>query len=496
MIGIGQKTVFTMRNELFHHLHQLPIKFFDKRQHGELMSRLTNDIDNVSQTLNSSIIQLFSSILTLVGTITVMLVLSPLLTLITMSVVPLMYFGMKWITNRTGRLFKEQQRHLGELNGFIQETISGQTIVKTFSQEENMIAEFMEKNTKLKTAGYWAQTYSGFIPKLMNVLNNLSFAIIAGAGGLLALKGYISIGVILVFTEYSRQFTRPLNDLANQFNTLLSAVAGAERVFEILNEDKEKDKASSIELADVKGKVQFKHVTFSYGDDQQTISDVNFLALPGETVALVGPTGAGKTTIINLLARFYEPDSGEILIDGHDIKQIKRNSLRGKMGFVLQDTYLFQGTIRENIRYGRLDATDEHVVDAAKMANAHSFIMKLPAQYDTVLKQDGSGISQGQKQLLSIARAMLSNPSLLILDEATSNIDTITEIKIQEALYRLMKGRTSFVIAHRLNTIQQADQILVLENGRIIEQGNHPSLLENKGFYYSLFHSQLKREIV
>ena len=492
MIGIGQKTVFTMRNELFEHLHRLPIKFFDKRQHGELMSRLTNDIDNVSQTLNSSIIQLFSSILTLVGTITVMLILSPLLTLIAMSVIPLMYFGMKWITNRTGKLFKEQQQHLGELNGFIQETISGQTIVKTFSQEENMIDEFMEKNERLRKAGYWAQTYSGFIPKLMNVLNNLSFAIIAGAGGILALSGHVTIGIILVFTEYSRQFTRPLNDLANQFNTLLSAVAGAERVFDILDEEEEKDEQGSWGLSSVNGEVAFRNVSFSYGDDQQTISNVSFRASSGETVALVGPTGAGKTTIINLLARFYETDMGLITIDGEDVRHIKRDSLRSKMGFVLQDSYLFQGTVKENIRYGRLEATDEEVVEAAKMANAHSFIMKLPNQYETVLRQDGSGISQGQRQLLSIARAMLSEPSLLILDEATSNIDTITEMRIQEAMQRLMKGRTSFVIAHRLNTIQKADQILVLDNGEIVERGTHESLLKNKGFYHGLFHSQLK----
>ncbi|MBW8351248.1 ABC transporter ATP-binding protein/permease [Bacillus sp. IITD106] len=495
MIGIGQRTVFTMRSQLFSQLHRLPIKFFDKRQHGELMSRLTNDIDNVSQTLNSSVIQIFSSVLTLAGTVTVMLILSPLLTLISMIIIPLMFFGMKWITNRTGRLFKEQQKHLGDLNGFIQETISGQTIVKTFSQEQNMIDDFMEKNEKLRKAGYWAQTYSGFIPKLMNMLNNLSFAIIAGAGGWLAVRGHITIGTIIVFTEYSRQFTRPLNDLANQFNTLLSAVAGAERVFEILDEEEEKDLAASEDLQDVVGEVEFKNVSFSYGEEDQTIQNVSFRAKPGETIALVGPTGAGKTTIINLLARFYEPDEGQILIDGHDTAYIKRNSLRSKMGFVLQDSYLFQGTIRENIRYGKLDASDSEVETAAKMANAHSFIMKLPNQYDTILKQDGSGISQGQRQLLSIARAMLSDPSLLILDEATSNIDTITEMKIQEALFRLMKGRTSVVIAHRLNTIQNADQILVLDNGRLIERGNHESLLKNRGFYYSLFNSQLKQEV-
>nr|WP_318281149.1 ABC transporter ATP-binding protein [Paenibacillus bovis] len=496
MIGIGQTTVFSMRKQLFEHLHKLPIKFFDKRQHGELMSRITNDIDNVSQTLNSSVIQVFSSVLTLIGTITVMLILSPILTLITMSVVPLMFFGMKWITNRTGKLFKEQQKYLGEMNGFIQETISGQTIVKTFSQEDKMIEEFMEKNERLKKAGYWAQTYSGFIPKLMNMLNNLSFAIIAGAGGLLAVNtGIVTIGTILVFTEYSRQFTRPLNDLANQFNTLLSAIAGAERVFEILDEEEVREHPSTIPLGDVEGEVEFENVVFTYDDDKPTINNVSFRALPGETVALVGPTGAGKTTIINLLARFYEPDYGKIYLDGKDISRITRSELRSKMGFVLQDSYLFQGTIMENIRYGDLSASDEEVMEAAKMANAHSFISKLPNQYNTVLKQGGSGISQGQKQLISIARAMLSDPTVLILDEATSNIDTITEMKIQDALYKLMKNRTSIVIAHRLNTIQNADQILVLDNGQLIEQGTQQSLLQQKGFYYGLFHSQIKQEI-
>lgn len=496
MIGIGQKTVFTMRDQLFHQLHELPIKFFDKRQHGELMSRLTNDIDNVSQTLNSSIIQLFSSILTLVGTLVVMIILSPTLTLVAMTVIPLMYVGMKWITNRTGPLFKEQQRYLGDLNGFIQETIAGQTIVKTFSQEENMIEQFLEKNTKLRTAGYWAQTYSGFIPKLMNMLNNLGFAIIAGAGGLLAINGHVTIGTIIVFTEFSRQFTRPLNDLANQFNTILSAVAGAERVFEILDEEAEEKEfqLNKSKLEYINGEVEFRNVSFGYGEEETTIKEVNFYAAPGETVAFVGPTGAGKTTIINLLARFYEPDEGQILIDRYNIQDVQRSELRSKMGFVLQDTYIFQASIMENIRYGRLEATDEEVIEAAKMANAHSFIMKLPQQYDTVLKQDGSGISQGQRQLLSIARAMLSNPSLLILDEATSNIDTITELKIQEALLRLMEGRTSFVIAHRLNTIQNADQIIVLDQGQIIEKGSHDSLLKQRGFYYNLFHSQLQLE--
>ncbi|UOK58417.1 ABC transporter ATP-binding protein/permease [Bacillus sp. OVS6] len=497
MIGIAQNTVFTMRTQLFRHLHSLPISYFDKRQHGELMSRVTNDIENVSSTLNSSVIQIFSSILTLAGTIGVMLWLSPLLTLITLAIIPSMFFGMRWITNRTGKLFKAQQQNLGNLNGFIEETISGQRIVKTFSQEQKVITEFLEKSQRLKGAGFWAQTISGFIPKLMNVLNNLSFAVIAGVGGILALNGLVSIGVIVIFTEYSRQFTRPLNELANQFNTILSAVAGAERVFEILDEHEEmKDEKDASNLQEVKGEVRFDGVSFSYEEEQQTIRNLSFHASPGETVAIVGPTGAGKTTMINLLSRFYDPDDGKILIDGTESTKIRRSSLREHMAFVLQDPFLFTGTIMENIRYGRLDATDEEVMQAAKEANAHPFIMKTKNQYETVLTQDGSGISQGQKQLLSIARAILSSPVILVLDEATSSIDTITELKIQEALQRLMKGRTSFVIAHRLNTIQKADQILVLENGTLIEKGSHESLLREKGFYCGLYQSQLKDDVI
>ncbi|MGM0836450.1 MAG: ABC transporter ATP-binding protein [Bacillota bacterium] len=497
MVGIAQDTVYKMRTQLFQHLHKLPIPYFDKRQHGELMSRVTNDMENVSSTLNSSVIQIFSSILTLVGTVSVMLYLSPILTLITLVIVPVMFFGLKWITARTGPLFKQTQRNLGELNGYIEETISGQRIVKTFSQEDKVMTEFLEKSERLKKSGYWAQTYSGFIPKLMNMLNNLSFAVIAGVGGIMALNGMgITIGVIVIFAEYSRQFTRPLNDLANQFNTLLSAVAGAERVFDVLDEEEEaSDEKEAIELESVKGEIEFIDASFSYDDDDTTIKNISFHASVGETVAFVGPTGAGKTTVINLISRFYDLDSGSILLDGHPINQIKRSNLRKHMAFVLQDSFLFEGTIRENIRYGKLTATDEEVEEAAKLANAHTFIKKLPGQYDFKLKQDGSGISQGQKQLLSIARAVLANPTILVLDEATSSIDTITEMKIQEALQRLMEGRTSFVIAHRLNTIQKADQILVLKEGEIIEKGSHEELLEEQGFYYDLFTSQLKKEV-
>ncbi|WP_078427117.1 ABC transporter ATP-binding protein [Alkalihalobacterium alkalinitrilicum] len=494
MIKIAQKTVFSMRTDLFKRLHQLPISFFQKRQHGELMSRVTNDIENVSSTLNSSVIQLISSVLTLIGILVVMLYLSPLLTLITLIIVPLMVFGMKWITKRTGKLFKEQQRNLGEVNGFIEETLSGQSIIKTFSQEEKVMAEFMTKNQRLREAGFWAQTISGFIPKLMNVLNNLSFAIIALVGGIFVINGMVSIGVIVIFAEYARQFTRPLNDLANQFNTILSAIAGAERVFEVIDEKAESaDETHAIELTDVKGEVEFQTVSFAYESDDITLKDVSFSVSAGAIVALVGPTGAGKTTIINLLSRFYDANQGKILIDGYEMTNIKRESLRQHMGFVFQDSFLFEDTIRENLRYGRLNASDGEVEEAAILANAHSFIMKLPDQYDTVLKQDGSGISQGQRQLLSIARAILADPKILILDEATSNIDTITEVKIQEALQRLMKGRTSFVIAHRLNTIQRADQIIVLQDGEVIEKGNHETLIKKQGFYYELNESQFSK---
>jgi ATP-binding cassette subfamily B protein len=470
------------------------LSYFDKRQHGELMSRMTNDMENVSNTLNSSIIQLLSSVITFIGILAVMLWLSPLLTVVTLMVVPLMFIGLRWITKRTSVFFKEQQKNLGNLNGYIEETIAGQAMVKTFSREEPIIQEFEEKNQRLRTSGFWAQTYSGFIPKVMNVLNNASFAIIAGVGGLLALNpaSGVTVGTIVIFAEYSRQFTRPLNDLANQFNTLLSAIAGAERVFEVIDEPSDLDHEGAKPIESIKGDVRFDRVSFSY-DNEPILKDVSFSVRSGETVAFVGPTGAGKTTIINLLSYFYETDHGHIFIDGIDMKKIQKESLRQKMGFVLQDSFLFQGSIRENIRYGRLNATDDEVEEAAKKANAHDFIVRLQNGYDTELKQDGGGISQGQKQLLSIARAILADPSILILDEATSSIDTITEMRIQEALQRLMRGRTSFMIAHRLNTIEQADRIYVLQDGEITEHGSHEDLISQKGFYFGL-HQKLEQQ--
>ncbi|MDV2886647.1 ABC transporter ATP-binding protein [Alkalihalophilus pseudofirmus] len=487
MVEVAQKSVYEIRMHLFTHLQKLPIPFFDKRQHGELMSRVTNDMENVSSTLNSSVIQILSSVLTFIGILGVMIYLSPLMTVLTLLIIPVMVLGLKWITRRTSVFFKEQQRNIGDVNGFIEETVSGQSMVKVFSQEERVIGEFEEKNQKLKQSGFWAQTYSGFIPKVMNVLNNLSFAVIAGVGGVLVLQDAITIGVIVIFAEYARQFTRPLNDLANQFNTLLSAVAGAERVFQIIDEPVEKDQKDSLPVPQFKGNVDFRNVSFSYEKDEKIIDDISFTVKSGETAAFVGPTGAGKTTIINMISRFYNPDSGEILFDGEQVNRYDREEVRRQLGYVLQDPFLFEGTIRENIRYGRLNATDDEVEQAAKEANAHSFISHLEEQYDTILSQDGGGISQGQKQLISIARALLADPSILILDEATSSIDTVTELKIQEALFRLMRGRTSFVIAHRLNTIEKADKILVLVDGKIIEQGTHEELRHQRGYYQKLY---------
>ncbi|MCZ8519814.1 MULTISPECIES: ABC transporter ATP-binding protein [Paenibacillus] len=494
MIGTAQRAVAAMRSDVFAQLQRLPIPYFAKRQHGELMSRFTSDIDNVSQTLSSSFIQICSSVITFTGMLAVMLWLSPLLTLITMTVVPVMFLGMKWITRRTGRLFRAQQKEMGAFNGFIEETLSGQLIVKTFGREEQAAAMFGERNRRLQTAAYWAQTYSGFISKLMIMLNNMSFALIAAAGGVLAYQGFVTIGVIITFTEYARQFVRPLNDLATQYNTLLAAVAGAERAFEILDEEEEKDEPGAAALTDTQGDIEFRGVTFAYGEGEPTLADLNFRVKPGQTAALVGSTGAGKTTIVQLLTRFYDIRSGQILIDGQDIRSLQRAGLRRLMGFVLQDSVLFDASIRENIRYGRLDATDEEVEQAAKLANAHGFISKLPQGYDTSLHQGGSGISHGQKQLLAIARAMLADPAILILDEATSSIDTVTEVRIQEALSRLMQGRTNLVIAHRLNTIRQADLIIVLDRGRVAEMGSHEELIGLRGAYYGLYEARVQEE--
>jgi len=493
MIKIAQDTVYRLRNDLFSQFHRLPIRFFTKRQQGDLMSRATNDIDNISSTLNSTFIQITSSVLLLSGIIVIMLINSPLLTLLTFSVVPLMLLGMRWITSHTSKLFRIQQRNIGRLNGFVEETLSGQKVIKAFSQEQHVVSEFAKNNKSIRISGYWAQAISGFIPKLMNGLNAFSFALVVGAGALLYLwNESVSIGTIVLFAEYARQFTRPLNDLANQWNTLLSAIAGAERVFKIMDEPVENiDETGAADIGHINGDVRFEHVNFGYEQSQLTLSDISFNVKMGETIALVGPTGAGKTTIISLLSRFYEVSSGMIYIDERPINSITRESLRSQMGFVLQDPYLFAGTIMDNIRYGNIAANDDQVVEAAKQANAHNFIMRLKDGYQTELSVGGNGISQGQKQLIAIARALIANPKILVLDEATSSIDTVTEIKIQDALQTLMKGRTSFVIAHRLNTIQQADKIAVLAQGKLVQFGSHPQLMQEEGLYRSLVEGQI-----
>ncbi len=496
MIGMAQNTVLHMRGDLFDKLQTLPLSFFDSKTHGELMSRLTNDIENVSSALNTSTTQVFSSAITIVGTFAFMLWLSPVLTLLSIIVIPLMAACTKLIAGRTRNHFSEQQKHLGELNGLIEESISGQRVVKVFSREKNLIRKFDEYNLQLRAAGIRAQVFSGLIPPLMNVLNNLSFAIVVGAGGWLAVRGFMTVGIIASFISYSKQFTRPLNELANQFNMIQSAIAGAERVFEIMDEKPEpKDPPNAITLEKIAGKVDFEQVSFSYKEEVPVLKDINLHVKSGQTIALVGPTGAGKTTIINLLMRFYDVNQGRITIDEQDIRTMKRNDLRTSLGIVLQDTYLFSESVKENIRYGRLNATDEEIEAAARLANADGFIRRLPQSYDTVLSEDGGNLSQGQRQLLAIARAILADPAILILDEATSSVDTRTEVHIQQAMLNLMKGRTSFVIAHRLSTIRDADKIVVIDGGKIREQGTHEELLQKKGFYHGLYMSQFHRQV-
>lgn len=491
MAGISQRIVLNLRGTLFQKLQKLPVSFFDTHTHGEIMSRLTNDIENISTTISQSTIQLMSSSINIVGAFIMMIILSPLLTLASIITIPMVFFMTNNIAKKTKVLFKEQQVILGKLNGEIEEAISGIQVVKAFNREENVIEQFEEVNSRLCDVGIKAQVWSGYIMPLMNVINNIGFAAVASVGGILALKEIITVGIIASFLSYSRQFSRPLNDLANIFNTLQSAVAGAERVFETLDEGEEaKDIDGAKTLEAVRGEVIFNQVSFAYRVDKPVLKNIDFNVKAGLNVALVGSTGAGKTTIVNLLTGFYEVSQGEILIDGKNIKEYTRDSLRKCFGIVLQDTYLFSGTIKENIKYGRLDARDEEMEAAAVMANADHFINRLPQGYDTILLDGGVNLSQGQRQLLAIARAILANPSILILDEATSNVDTRTELKIQEAMLKLMKGRTSFIIAHRLSTIKDADIIMVIEGGEIIETGSHQELIDKRGAYYKLYESQ------
>jgi ATP-binding cassette, subfamily B, multidrug efflux pump len=494
MAGVSQRIVQNLRNVLFAKLQKLPVSFFDLRTHGELMSRLSNDIDNISSTISQATSQLMSSSLAITGSLVMMLVLSPMLTLASLITVPLVFLVTRTLAKRTRVLFREQQAALGRLNGHIEESISGIQIVKAFNHEEKSIGEFEKANAKLCSVGIKAQIWSGYIMPLMNVINNVGFAAVAAVGGSLAVRDMITIGVIASFISYSRQFARPLNEMANIFNNLQSAIAGAERVFEVLDEREEPEDAPGTgQLENPRGHVVFEKVSFGYRTDVSILTDVSFEVQDGSSIALVGPTGAGKTTIVNLLARYYDVSDGRILIDGRDIREYTRDSLRKCFGIVLQDTYLFSGTIRENIKYGRLEASDEEMKTAAAMANADVFIRRLPKGYDTLLSESGSNLSQGQRQLLAIARAILANPAILILDEATSSVDTRTELHIQEAMLELMKGRTSFIIAHRLSTIRDADHILVIDGGKIAESGNHDSLLGRDGIYSRMYYSQQRR---
>ena len=493
MAGVSQRTVREMRDDLFAKLQTLSLRFFDQRTHGELMSRLTNDVENISRILGEGVAQFISSIITLVGVAVMMLVLNVILAAVSLVTIPLMVLLTKWISKHTRRGFREQQQNLGDLNGLIEETITGQRVVKAYAREHDTMDKFGEANQKLRTAAVRAQSFALVLAPMTNYVNNLGFAIVAAAGGYLAIRDLVTVGIIAAFLSYARQFGRPLHQIANLYNSIQAALAGAERVFEILDETPElADAPHACVLDEISGEVKFDDVCFGYDPDVPVLEHINLHAEQGQTIALVGPTGAGKTTIVNLLTRFYDIDSGSITIDAHDIREVQKASLRRQLGIVLQDTFLFSESVMENIRYGRLDATEEEVMDSASLANADHFIRRLPQGYDTPLSERGSNLSQGQRQLLAIARAVLANPRVLILDEATSSVDTRTEKHIQEALLRLMEGRTAFVIAHRLSTIRDADQVLVINEGCIIERGTHSELLAQRGFYYNMYMSQFR----
>jgi len=493
MAGVAQRTVRDLRDDLFAKLQTLSLRYFDQHPHGDLMSRLSNDVENISNVLTSNAAQLISSVLTIVGVTVMMFIINAPLAIVTLLVLPLMLVSTKSVTGRTRTGFRAQQKHLGELNGIIEETITGQQVVKAYVREAEAIETFEVINRKLQKAATQAEIFAGFMGPVMNLVNNISLALVAGAGGWMAVQGWATVGTIAAFVIYARQFARPLNQIAQLFNVIQSALAGAERVFEILDEEPELvDGPDAKPLEHIRGEVTFEDVCFSYEPGVPVLKHVSMYNNPGEMIALVGPTGAGKTTIVNLLTRFYDVDSGAIRIDGADIRDIKKDDLRRKLGLVLQDNFLFADTVMENIRYGRLDATDEQVIAAATLANADSFIHRLPQGYQTELAERGSNLSQGQRQLLAIARAILSDPEILVLDEATSNVDTRTEKHLQEALMRLMEGRTNFVIAHRLSTIRDADCMMVIKDGEIIERGAHEELLAQRGFYHHLYMIQFK----
>ncbi|HWQ41517.1 MAG TPA: ABC transporter ATP-binding protein [Desulfosporosinus sp.] len=492
MTKVTQKLVKHIRTEFFSKLQRMPLNFYDTRSHGDTMSRITNDVDNISSTISQTTTQLIASIFSITGAFVMMLILSPLLTLVAMVSIPLFLILTKKIAIRSRRYFIGQQQKLGTLNGLIEENIVGLKMVKAFNQQQNVLADFQSINSELCGYSTKAQIWSGFMMPFMNVINNISFALIACIGGILSIKAVISVGVVVSFLTYSKQFGQPLNNIAGMLNNIQSALAGAERVFEILDEEEEvPDKPNVIVLANPKGEVEFQNVSFSYSNDRPVLKNINFKVNPGEVVALVGETGAGKTTIVNLLTHFYDLDQGKILIDNTDITDISRKSLRSCFSVVLQETCLFTGTIYDNIRYSRPIASDREVKEAAKLAHADEFISRLPKGYDTIVTGSTDNLSQGQRQLLAIARAILCNAPILILDEATSSVDTKTEKEIQHALLRLMTNHTSFLIAHRLSTIRNADKIMVIGNGEILESGKHDELMKSKGAYYGMVISQM-----
>jgi ATP-binding cassette subfamily B protein len=493
MATVSQKAMRALRRDLFEHLQTLSLSFFDRHPHGELMSRLTNDLDAISRVLAQNVADLFSGMLTLAGIVVMMFAINFWLALGSMMVFPFMMWLVGFVGKQTRRHFREYQMRIGQLNGKLEEMFSGQRVVMAFGREAGVLADFDAANEKVRQVGIHANTYAMLIPPLMGILSNANIAILAGLGGWMALQGWATVGTIAAFYIYSRRFAAPLRRLGDLYNQIQSALAGAERVFEIIDTEPElTDAPDAVALDPFAGEVVFDHVDFCYLPGVPVIKDMSLQAQPGQIIALVGPTGAGKTTMINLLSRFYDIDGGAIYIDGRDIRQVQKANLRRQLGIVLQDTFLFSESVMENIRYGRLDATDEECIEAAKLANADQFIRRLPRGYDTELSERASNLSLGQRQLLAIARAVLAAPGVLILDEATSSVDTRTEVRIQEALLRLMEGRTSFVIAHRLSTVRDADKILVINGGRIIERGTHDELLAQRGFYHNLYMSQFK----
>lgn len=486
---LSNRTIEALRQDAFHKISLLPLRFFDNHSHGDVMSRLTNDIDSVSEGLLQGITQLFSGLVTVIGSLAFMFCLDARIAACVVVITILCIFVSKFIATNSGKMFRLQSQTVGELNGYIEEMVGNQKIVKAFGYEGRSFDGFEEINRRLYDCGQKAQFYSSLVNPTTRYINNLAYISVGVLGGLAALSGHLSVGIISSFLIYATQFARPINDMTSILTQLQSATAAAERIFAVMEMEPESSDEGLAVLKTEKGRVDFDHVYFSYNKNTELIKDLNIHVNPGETVAIVGPTGSGKTTIVNLLMRFYDVDRGSISIDGHPIDTLTRDSLRRSFGMVLQESWLFSGTVKENIAYGKPGATDEDVISAAKAASAHSFIKRLPQGYDTMITEDGGNLSQGQKQLLTIARAMLADPEILILDEATSSVDTMTEQRIQRAFLAMMEGRTSFVIAHRLSTIREADLILVMNHGEIIEQGTHQELLEKNGFYAKLYHS-------